>query len=106
VSPFRMLALEIRHRWLSFVIGLFAVTGAVALFVALLTMGRASNRETKRLMRNLGFNVLVVPGETDMASATENWLAADGAARCDSVVVCGIDGGRADWQVPASVAVA
>ena len=52
---------------MSFTLGLLAVTAAVALFVALTTTGRASNTETIRLMRNLGFNVLVLPEGTDLA---------------------------------------
>lgn len=71
----RLLLREIQHRKLSFLLGLVAVAVAVALFVALLTMGRASNIETTRLMRNLGFNVLILPKETDLA----DYWAADSA---------------------------
>ncbi|MGD8238017.1 MAG: FtsX-like permease family protein [Armatimonadota bacterium] len=39
---------------------------AVALFVAVLTMCDASQRETTRLMRDMGFNVLILPKGTDM----------------------------------------
>jgi putative ABC transport system permease protein len=67
MSVARVLLAEIRHRLLSFLLGLMAVTAAVALLIALVTMGRASNVETKRLMRNLGFNLLLVPRDTDMA---------------------------------------
>lgn len=67
MSPFRLLAKEVRHRLLSFALGLLAVAAAATLFISLLTTGRASNIETKRLMRNLGFNLLIVPKETDMA---------------------------------------
>ena len=45
----------------------------MALFVALLTTGRASERETTRLMRDMGFNLLVVPRDTNM----EDFWAAD-----------------------------
>jgi cell division protein FtsX len=62
----RMMLAEIRHRWLSFSLGVLAVTAAVALFIALVTLGRASNQETTRLMRNLGFNVLLLPAGTDL----------------------------------------
>jgi putative ABC transport system permease protein len=62
-----LLVREARFRWLSFVLGLVAVTAASGLYVALLTTGRASNQETTRLMRNLGFNLIVVPEGTDMA---------------------------------------
>ncbi len=66
MSLFHLLIAEIRHRKLGFALGLLAVAAAVALFVALLTTGRASERETKRVMRNMGFNLLIVPQGTDM----------------------------------------
>ena len=64
---------EIWHRKLSFFLGLLAVTMAVTLFVALLTMSHVSDGEIKRLMRNLGFNLLIVPKDTNM----ENFWATD-----------------------------
>lgn len=67
MSALRLMANEIRHRLFGFCLGLLAVAAAVALFVAMTTMGRASNTETKRLMRNLGFNLLIVPKDTDLA---------------------------------------
>jgi putative ABC transport system permease protein len=63
----RMMLSEVRHRWLSFVLGVLAVTAAVALFIALVTLGRASNEEAKRLMRNLGFNLMILPAGTDLS---------------------------------------
>ncbi len=63
----RLLFREIQHRKVNFLLGLLAVVVAVALLVAILTMCDASRRETVRLMRNLGFNVLIVPKATDMA---------------------------------------
>ena len=62
---------EIRHRKLNFLLAALAVTAAAALFVAMLTMGRASERETRRLMRNLGFNLLILPKGMDM---TRFWI--------------------------------
>jgi putative ABC transport system permease protein len=49
---------------------LVSVVAAVALLVAVLTMSDASQRETTRLMRDMGFNILVVPKNTDM---TDFW---------------------------------
>ncbi len=63
---------ELRHRFFSFSLGLLAIVAAVTLFVSILTMGRASNTETTRLMRNLGFNILVLPHDTDLSNY---WLA-------------------------------
>lgn len=66
MSLFRLLTEEIRHRKLNFALGVVAVAAAVALFVALLTTGRAAQDETRRLMRDMGFNLLIVPRGTDM----------------------------------------
>ena len=62
----RMMLHEIRHRKLNFVSATFAVIVAVALFVGVFTASEASRRETIRLMRNMGFNLLIVPKGTDM----------------------------------------
>lgn len=67
MSVIRLLLREIQHRQLSFVLGVVTIVAAVALFVAILTMCDASQRETIRLMRNLGFNVLILPKGTNMA---------------------------------------
>jgi ABC-type lipoprotein release transport system permease subunit len=66
MSLTRLVFQEIRYRLFSFALGTLAVTAAVALYVGLVAMGRASYDETKRLMRNLGFNLIIVPAETDM----------------------------------------
>lgn len=70
MSVLRLLLKEIHYRWLNSLLSLAAVTAAVALFVALLTLERASERETTRLMRDMGFNLLVLPKGTDM---TDFW---------------------------------
>lgn len=67
-----LIARELRHRAVGFSLGLLAIAAAVALFVAVITMGRASNTEATRLMRNLGFNILVLPQGTDL---TNYWVA-------------------------------
>ena len=67
MSIFRLLYREILHRKLNFGMGLLAIVLAAALFVAVLTMGRAAERETRRLMLTMGFNLLVVPEGTNMA---------------------------------------
>ena len=63
----RMLLSEIRHRKLNFLSATIAATVAVALFVGIFTTSEASRRETIRLMRNMGFNLIIVPKGTDMA---------------------------------------
>ena len=67
MSVIRLLLREIQHRKLNFIAALVAVIAAVTLPVALVTMTNASQRETVRLMRNLGLNLLIVPQDTDMA---------------------------------------
>lgn len=67
MSAWALMIRELRLRWLNFGLALFAVAAACALVVALSSMGRAANTETKRLMRNLGFNLLVLPEKTDLA---------------------------------------
>jgi len=66
MSLLRLLLEEIRHRKLNFSLSVVAVAAAVALFVALVTTGRASEDETRRLMRDMGFNLLIIPRDTDM----------------------------------------
>ena len=58
---------EIAQRKVNFLLSLVSVTFAVALFVFFFTTGEASQRETTRLMRNMGFNLRIIPKETDMA---------------------------------------
>jgi len=67
VSILRMMLREIQHQKLNFMAATIAVIVAVALFVGAVTVSDASRRETKRLMRDLGFNLLIVPKNTDMA---------------------------------------
>ncbi len=67
MSVLRLLLREIQFRKLNFLMGLVSVVAAVALPVALLTMCDAANREITRLMRNLGFNLIIVPADTNMS---------------------------------------
>jgi ABC-type lipoprotein release transport system permease subunit len=57
---------ELLHRWGSFLLGAAALTTAVALSVALAITETASQRETRRVTRDLGFNLRIIPRETDM----------------------------------------
>ncbi len=62
----RLIVKEILHRKVHFALGLLAVVTAVGLFVAFMTTARASNRETAKLMLKAGFNLRIIPKETDM----------------------------------------
>lgn len=66
MSVLRLLLREIQYRKLNFLLGLISVLAAVALPVAVLTMCNSADREITRLMRNMGFNVVIVPADTDM----------------------------------------
>ena len=62
----RLIIKEIAHRKLNFLLSLLGVVAAVALFVAFYTAGKGSDRETTRIMRNLGLNLRILPKQTDM----------------------------------------
>jgi len=66
MSVLRLLLREIQHRALSFALAVSAVVAATALTVGVLTMCEAYDRETTRLLRNMGFNVLVLPEGADV----------------------------------------
>ncbi|MHC4395553.1 MAG: ABC transporter permease [Planctomycetota bacterium] len=72
MSILSLILKEIRHRKVNFVLGLLAVVTAVALFISFFTAGKASNRETTRLMRDMGFNLRIIPKQTDM---NKFWIA-------------------------------
>jgi len=57
---------EIRHRKINFMLGSLAAVTAVALFVAFITTGRAYRRETRRIMRDMGQNLRIIPKETSI----------------------------------------
>jgi len=66
MSITRLILREIQHRKLNFWGGVVAVVGAVALSVAILTVAGALQRETTRVMHNLGCNLLILAEDTDM----------------------------------------
>lgn len=57
---------EILSRKMNFFLGMVTVIAAVALFVSFFTSSEASNRETIRLTRDMGFNLRIIPKETNM----------------------------------------
>ena len=78
MSSVKLLLQEIRYRKLNFVLSLFAVTIAATLFVAGPTLiegyGRQTRAqlakmkdETRKLMRDMGFNLMIVHRDTNMA---------------------------------------
>lgn len=57
---------EILYRKFNFILGLIGVITAVMLVVVFYTLTSASQNETRRLTRDMGFNLRIVPKETDM----------------------------------------
>jgi ABC-type lipoprotein release transport system permease subunit len=66
MSTLALIFKEIRHRKLNFLVSVLAVVAAVAFFTSFFTAAQASNRETTRLMRDMGFNLRIIPAQTDM----------------------------------------
>jgi len=57
---------EWRHHWINALLSTVGLTIAVALLVALRMTTGAAERETRRVMRDLGFNLRIIPKTTDM----------------------------------------
>ena len=62
----KLILKEILHRKFNFLMGLLGMVTIVALVVFFYTMTRATQKETIRLTRDMGFNVRIIPGETDI----------------------------------------
>jgi len=62
----RLIYKEILYNKLNFFLTLLAISLAVAFFVSFFTANEASKRETIRLTRDMGFNLRIIPKETDM----------------------------------------
>lgn len=66
MATIQLILKEILYRKLTFLLSSLALVTAVALFVAIFTTSEASKRETIRLTRDMGFNLRIIPKETDM----------------------------------------
>lgn len=64
MTTLKLIVKEIAHRKINFLLGLLVVLAAIALFVAFVTTGRAYRRETRRIMRDMGQNLRIIPKET------------------------------------------
>ena len=65
-TAIRLALKELLHRKGSFLLSVCAVTAAVGLCVALVLTEEASQRETRRITRDIGFNLRIIPKTTDM----------------------------------------
>ena len=68
---FRLILKEIAHRKVNFLLSVLAVALAVGLYVAFTMMGRASAKETSKIMLELGQNLRIIPKDTEM---DEFWI--------------------------------
>jgi putative ABC transport system permease protein len=66
MTTFRLILKEILQRKLNFFLSLMAIVIAASLFVSFFTTGEASKNETIRLMRDIGFNLRIIPEKTNM----------------------------------------
>lgn len=66
MTAFYLITREIMQRKLNFLLSLLAIVTATALFVSFFTTGQSSKRETIRLMRDIGFNLRIIPKKTNM----------------------------------------
>ncbi|UCG55747.1 MAG: FtsX-like permease family protein [Phycisphaerales bacterium] len=57
---------ELWHRKVNFLLAVLAVVTAVAMFIAFFTAGKASERETARLMLDMGYNLRIIAKDTDI----------------------------------------
>lgn len=57
---------EIKYRKFSFLLALLGMVAAVGIVVFFFMMTAASQNETRRLTRDMGFNLRIIPAETDM----------------------------------------
>ncbi len=78
MSVFRLLLREIQHRKLNFLLALASVVLAVGLVVTLPTMGDAASREMTALLRDMEYNVRILPEDVNLG---EYWRT--GFARAD-----------------------
>jgi len=66
MSTLGMIFKETLHRKMNFILSVLAVVMAITMYVAFYTTGLASKRETIRLMRDIGYNLRIIPKLADM----------------------------------------
>ena len=68
----KLITKEILHRKAHFLLGLLAVVTAVAMYVAFTMTADASNRETAKIMLKSGFNIRIIPKDTNLNDFLNN----------------------------------
>lgn len=66
MNPLVLILCELRHRRLHAVMSVVGLAVAVALMVVVRTLTSAAERETRRVVRDLGFNLRIIPRDTDI----------------------------------------
>ena len=66
MSTLALIWCEFRHHWVNATLGTVGLIIAVALLVAIRMTTSAAERETRRVMRDMGFNLRIIPRDTDM----------------------------------------
>jgi putative ABC transport system permease protein len=66
MSTLTLILREIRFRRVNAGLTLLGLTLTVSMFTAFAMISEASERETRRIMRDLGFNLRILPKDTDM----------------------------------------
>lgn len=66
MSTWSLIVKEIRFRSFNFILSLLAVIAAVALCTSFFTTSMASQKETSRLMRDMGYNLRIIHKDTAM----------------------------------------
>jgi len=62
----RLIVAELNYHWVNTLMGVLGLAIAVGLLVSVRMTSQASERETRRVMRDMGFNLRIIPKSTDM----------------------------------------
>ena len=65
LTPIELTLQELRHRWLSTLALMLVFAVAVALVLGIEWIGQAAAKETRRVQRDLGFNLRILPESAD-----------------------------------------
>lgn len=66
MNVFKLIFKEVLHRKLNFLLSIAGIMGAVAIVISFFTTGEASKKETIRLMRDMGYNLRIIPKDERM----------------------------------------
>lgn len=64
---FNILIKELKYRWIEFLLGVLITALVVVVFIIQHSLSRSAEDEIHKIAHNLGNNMLIVPGDADMA---------------------------------------